>query len=649
MFPNIKRLVVADIECNGLPHEADRVWCLSYFDYLNRGSVVTLTDTKDIVEFINGFGPEDVIVMHNGVLYDLPELKRLIPETDFKGKIWDTLGISRYLYPKRQRHGLELWGEEVGIPKVEILNWKTLPLETYVERCSEDVKINTKIFHNMIKDCHELYDGNMDAVAAIFNFHTFKYIAYQHKQRNKIKVDIPYLQENLAILQEEYNEKVEILKEIMPEVPVYKTKKKPAKLIKKDGSLNSMAEKWYKFLEEQGLPKDTEGPVKYVSSYKEPNPGSNPQIKEWLEGLGWTPETFKYVKNKDTGDVRMVPQVRKEVDGVKELCSSVLKLTDKEPGLKALAGITLLEHRLGILKGFMRDMDEEGFIAADIGGITSTWRTKHRTIVNLPSVDKPYGKIIRGCLIARPGKVFIGSDLSGLENATKLNFLQPIDPDYVAEMNDPTYDPHLALALLDSAVTQREVDFFKWVKQDKTRKSSLNEEQLVHLDRISTTRQLYKQVVYSLTYGAGAKTLARNCGIPETRAKRLISIYKKQNWAQEKFAKSLKTKQCLGVTWVFNPLTKFWYELRSSKDLFSATNQGSGAMVTMMWIKQCLDRGVCLITETHDDLCIEEDEDKVEEKKAILQESIDVVNQMFGFNIPMTIDIQVGKRFSEIH
>ena len=57
-------------------------------------------------------------------------------------KCWDSLWVSRNLYPDRKAHGLGPLGTEHGVKKPEINDWVNLDYDTYRHRCEKDVKIN---------------------------------------------------------------------------------------------------------------------------------------------------------------------------------------------------------------------------------------------------------------------------------------------------------------------------------------------------------------------------------------------------------------------------------------------------------------------------------------------------------------------------
>ena len=108
---------------------------------------------------MNKFGPNevpqmmdfmdtcDVCVMHNGVGYDWPLLRKLYGY-EYQGKKIDTLLMSRLQQPERSRpigcnagpHSIEAWGMRLGRSKPEHEDWSRFSKEM-LHRCTEDVEI----------------------------------------------------------------------------------------------------------------------------------------------------------------------------------------------------------------------------------------------------------------------------------------------------------------------------------------------------------------------------------------------------------------------------------------------------------------------------------------------------------------------------
>src|SRR5699024_3082353 len=235
---------------------------------------------------------------------------------------------------------------------------------------------------------------------------------------------------------------------------------KPKNIYKKDGTFSKAGERWKYITKLNGLDIDYEGTLEEIIRWEDPNPQSVKQVKDWLFSLGWKPVIFNESILK-SGDINKVPQIR---DRDKNLCDSVKELIKKESSIKELENLSTLQHRLGIIKGFLRDSDEDNNITSGIGGLANTLRIKHRTLVNLPSVHADYGEYIRCLLIPQKGYKFMGSDISGLENQTKLNFIYDYDKEYVNTMLGKYYDAHLDIGTTASLVTENESIFYRWFK-----------------------------------------------------------------------------------------------------------------------------------------------------------------------------------------
>jgi hypothetical protein len=376
-----------------------------------------------------------------------------------------------------------------------------------------------------------------------------------------------------------------------------------------------------------GHPSTTVGPIQVLDKEERANPNSNNQVKEWLQALGWQPATFKYHRNPD-GSERTVEQVR---DG-SELCESVKLLIDKNPSVGILDGLSVINHRLGVFKGFL-DCHKDGWLKAEIAGFTNTLRFKHyKPLVNLPGVDKPWGAEIRGCLTAPEGFVLCGADMTSLEDTTKRHYMQPLDPEYVAEMSREGFDPHLDLAKHAGAITQADID-----------KHNLGEVNLKAL------RKNYKVVNYSATYGVGATKLSRTTGLSVKESKKLLEAFWDRNWAIPKLADSMYPREKNGKKWLKNPVSGYYHSLRSDKDKFSTLNQSTGVFCFDNWVALCRRNGVQTIGQFHDEIIALVADGQQEQTKQVMEKAIATLNDKLKLNVPLGVDAQFGTNYAEIH
>lgn len=523
-----------------------------------------------------------------------------------------------------------------------------------------------------------------DHIDNILTFLMFKMDCVRLMESTRWKVDVEYLKESYKYLSQKLSEAAQQIESVMPKVPKYAKRTPPTRPYKKNGDLSAAGQRWedLKALlksgekDEYGNPKAEvreEGFIHELVSYAEPNVGSVQQVKDFLFSKGWKPETFKYIRDKSAMDEwvsnkphkgatqkawnewknakpedRAIPQISKDGDDGKELCDSVLRLSEEVPEVKALEDYSVIEHRHGIIKGFLERMSEDGYLSYRIAGYTNTLRMRHAApLVNLPKAGRPYAESVRGSLIAGEGKVSIGSDLSGLEDRVKQHFMIPHDYDYVKEMMEPDYDAHIATALASGSITQEEASGYK--------QKTLPPEKMLE---VSAKRALGKTVNYACVYGAGAAKIALTAGISVEEAQEALDGYWALNWSVEAIAKEQVVVECeRGHKWLINPINGFLYNIRAEKDIFSTLAQGTGSYLFDMWVDAILTQmeekwGVKSLTATfHDEVVIvcKDNPKVIGAIKDMINRSIDIVNEKYKLRRPLGCDIQVGQKYSDIH
>ena len=387
-------IVPFDIEANGFLKEVTKIHCLS----INWNGTIKSTNDYDSMRKL--LAMEDVtLVGHNAVCYDIPTLEKVLG-VKVKCKVIDTLPISWYLHSNLPSHGLEFWGGEFGYPKVEVAEdeWLNMSYERAVERCERDVEIQTKLWDRLYNELMVLY-GDDSFMTSLCPYLSFKMSIVRMQEENPFRLDMDILYRNLEYLEGIRDEKIEALKKVMPTVGVRSKRNPPKNPYKKDGTLSAQGLKWKKLTEERGLPFEHKESIEVIKDYVEPNPQSPQQIKDWLFSLGWKPKFF------NEGENGKVPTY---LAPDKSICESVLKLGES---VRHLDDLGVIKHRIGLLKGFLRDRDGE-YIHQSIAGFTSTLRLRHKNIVNLPKPSVPYGKLVRGVLSCDEGYEICGSDLS---------------------------------------------------------------------------------------------------------------------------------------------------------------------------------------------------------------------------------------------
>ena len=614
--------ILFDCETDGLLDELTKIHVFSW-SVVGSG-VVQSTDNLSVIQHV--MHKATTVVGHNIVGFDLPALKMFNITTD--ADIIDTLPLSWYLEPKRIRHGLGDWGVTVGVPKPVVDDWDNLTYEDYKYRCEEDVKINLEVLSILERKLNRLYRDEGEA-KRLTDYLAFKMQCARDQEVYGWRLDVPKAQELQQTLQHMKESSQQQLSAAMPTVPITKVVNPPSevRLFKKDGSPSVANLKWQQVLRENYLPASTNQPITVLVKHEAGNPSSHIQVKDWLDDLGWKPQTFKYVRGENYGDPeRKIPQIR---DG-SDLCPSVIKLAEVEPSIKLLEDLTVTSHRLGVVNAYL-SCEVDGWLSAGISGLTNTFRFKHRKpLVNLPAVDKPWGKELRGCLIAPEGEQLVGCDMVSLEDTTKRHYMQPIDPDYVREMQIEGFDPHLDLAKHAGAVTQEQID--------QHNAGTIN---------LGSIRKGYKAANYACVYGVGAATLSRTTGLKSTEAQALIKAYWGRNWAVEKIAETRKVREIKGEKWILNEVSGFWHSLRSEKDRWSTTNQSTGVYCFDQYVMLVKAAGERVIGQFHDEVIVATDDYNRTER--VLLECKDKLNDKMKLNVPLGVDYAVGNNYAEIH
>lgn len=395
------RIAFGDLEANGFLENATRVHC-GVFKEMN-GEVVKFRPHQ-VEEMLKYLDTVDVLIMHNGIGYDWPLLKKLY-DYDYKGKKVDTLIMSRLLNPKRQvpfmcpnkkagPHSIEAWGWRVGRGKPEHNDWEVFS-EQMLHRCYEDVEILALVYSELMKEAgqHNWRD------AFLLSFELFEKL---HKQETYgWLVDRPHMDRCLHQLSRWIGMIDRVVTPHLPrilevdetkEAGEYKWVKKP---FLKSGEYNAHVLKWMEGTPYRPEDRVVAGPFSRVT-FRLVNLDSGDETKQFLLDQGWEP--LEWNEN-DEGE-RTSPKLSK-LDPFEGLDSKIGKLVAKRVQCR---------QRRSIIQGLTLLIRPDGRISSVVNTLAATGRATHRNIVNIPKAGSFYGKSMRRIFTSRDGYTLVGTD-----------------------------------------------------------------------------------------------------------------------------------------------------------------------------------------------------------------------------------------------
>ena len=194
--------LIFDIETDGLLEDTTVIHSLVIYD-TEKDELVSCSNSNedknclfDIELGLDLLSKADEISGHNIVKFDIPCIQKLYPDWSFKGKLFDTLLMSKLLYPDigeiddrrirknlfpkalRGRYSLKAWGYRLGELKGDYCEqedcWSqwTPDMQRY---CEQDVMVTKKIF--------DLLKSKNISEEAVKLEHQFAQIIFRQEQR----------------------------------------------------------------------------------------------------------------------------------------------------------------------------------------------------------------------------------------------------------------------------------------------------------------------------------------------------------------------------------------------------------------------------------------------------------------------------------
>ena len=368
----MKRLVV-DIETDSL--DAKEIFCVVAKD-LDDDRTYTFTQ-KNMQHCKPLLEQSDILVMHNGVSFDAPVLKRLLGINIPLSKIRDTLLLSQLADPMREGgHSLASWGERLGFAKIEFEDFSRYSDEM-LKYCIRDVELTAKVYTTLVPELKKFSPRSIKLE------HQIRAIIDKQEQ-NGFSLDEPKAMQLLAKLTDESEQIKQQLQDVFHPIVEHRYSEKTG---------NRLKDKVTVF-----------------------NPASRKQIAERLMDLGWQPQ-----KHTEKGQPIVAEEVLEKLD---------------IPEAKLIARYLMLEKRASQIKSWLEHVDDDGKVHGKVLTLrTISGRMAHTSpnMAQIPAVYSPYGKECRDVwTTSSDDYILLGSDASSLELRMLAHYLN--DKDFTREV-----------------------------------------------------------------------------------------------------------------------------------------------------------------------------------------------------------------------
>ena len=588
--------VVFDLETDGLLPELTKIHCigLKYIssELFYEDTELRFTPTGKL-EALAALEKADEIIGHNIIAFDIPAIKKIYPEFSPKGKITDTLVLSRLIKPNLSEddrlvmfnkpfpkslygsHSLTAWGLRLGNLKGDYNGgWEKFSVEM-ADYCKQDVNVTTQLYEllmqaNFDPRCVELEHDLAEICDRIGNAGW----TFDSKKAGELYAQFCQRRSTLSM------------------------------------QLGELFEPWQE--EEEFIPKrdnKTRGYKKGVPFIKKTTVHFNPNSRQHIAHCLKTKYKWKPKELTPTGEAKIDE-------------STLGELPYPEAG--KLAEMFLLQKRIGMLaegsNAWMKLVNGDTRLRHQIiSGGTVSGRAAHRNpnLGQVPGLQSPYGKECRELFTVPQGWVLLGADLSGLELRCLAHYLSAWDNgDYANEiMSGDIHTKNQHAAGLPS-------------------------------------RAEAKTFIYALLYGGGNRLIGDIVGKSSVVGAKLkrnfeqaIPAYKK---LQEKLGSTLRDRGHI------RGLDGRKLTVRSEHKALSQLLQSAGAILCKQWVKlidDCLDpKDAYIVGWIHDEVQIairnkELAEHVGNQSERVAQEA----GRAFNLKIPIEAEWKIGQTWADTH
>ena len=589
--------LVFDLESNGLLDQLDTIHCISIVDLDAEEPKAHLSATpQDISTTIKLLIEADEIIGHNIICFDIPAIQKVYPGFKPKGKVTDTLVLSRLIkadlfnddfknqslpdeFLKRfyGSHSLKAWGMRLSNLKGDYDGgW-----DTY----SED----------MGKYCNQ--DAELTA-----DLHT--YLSKEDFSETSIE-----LEHNMAALCHEIGQNGWTFDLVKAGKLYGELSQRRAELNKE---LSELFEPWE--IHTEFIPKVNNKKLGYVKGEPftkvkviEFNPNSRKHIHYCLvKKYNWKPTQFS-----PSGDPKLDETTLEKLP---------------YPEAKKLAESFMIQKRIAMLaegrSAWLKLCDNDGKLRHTIipNGCVSG-RASHRSpnLGQVTSARLPYGKECRELFTVPTGWNLLGSDLSGLEVRLLAHFLHHYDGGEYARQ-----------------ILEGDIHTF-------------------NANALGIERPMAKTWLYATLYGGGNKIIGAIVGGTAKDGARLKKQYDQNVPAFKRLKEEVRGAAKRGYIY---GLDRRKLSIRSEHKALSQLLQSAGAILCKQWVylvhqeihKQKLNNDSYIVGWIHDEIQIACRSEGVAKRVGqITKEMGRLAGDTFKIQIPLESEYSIGRTWNQTH
>lgn len=415
-------MLIVDIEANGFLEDVTKLHVLG----------VRNTETGEGIAFRNHNAAAalrvlmegtDTLVMHNGIKYDVPVLKKLYPWFDVeRHRLVDTLVLSRLLFPdlaeqdyRRKnfpsrlvgRHSLEAWGYRLGIYKDEYQGGFEEWNQEMEDYCLQDLAVTEALYHHLME--------KEPSAASMCIEHRVAWII-SRQERHGFYFHTDKAVKLYGKLSQRKHELEQQLKKrygwvyIKKSATTYRTDQLdlPENYSALSGKERQLARKKAEVLIPAGVPVTM---IKQVPF----NPGSRDHIIKVLTYKhGWQPKEFT-----DGGKPKVDEKALKGMDFPEAPLFNEYFLVLKRIGQVAEGKEAWLNH-------VKADNRIHGSVITN-GAVTGRMTHNKPNVAQTPAGYSPYGHECRECFGVPPDKIQVGADAAALELRDLAGYMRRYD------------------------------------------------------------------------------------------------------------------------------------------------------------------------------------------------------------------------------